>query len=46
MKVFAAIIVLITSVVGFVFSYEIAYRNVVKVLNAPPQAQSAGIIPK
>ena len=33
MKVLATILVLLVSVVGFVFSYEIAYKNILKVMN-------------
>ena len=34
MRVWATILVLITSAVGFVFSYEIAYRKVVKMMRS------------
>lgn len=47
MRVLATILVLITSVVGFVFSYEMAYRNVVRLMNVPAsQAQTTGGIAK
>jgi hypothetical protein len=35
MKVWATILVLVVSVVGFAFSYEFAYRNIVKMLRTP-----------
>ncbi|HEY9071385.1 MAG TPA: hypothetical protein VIV61_14095 [Candidatus Ozemobacteraceae bacterium] len=35
MRVLATILVLVTSVIGFIFSYEMAYRNVVRLMNAP-----------
>lgn len=34
MRVWATILVLVTSAVGFVFSYEIAYRKVVKLMQS------------
>ena len=34
MRVWATILVLITSAVGFVFSYEIAYRKVVTLMQS------------
>ncbi len=47
MRVLATILVLITSVVGFIFSYEMAYQNVVRLMNAPAgQAQANGGIVK
>lgn len=33
MKVWATILLLVTGAVGFVFSYEIAYRKIVKLMN-------------
>jgi len=47
MRVLATILVLITSVVGFIFSYQMAYRNVVHLMNAPVgQAQTTGEVAK
>ncbi|HNW35558.1 MAG TPA: hypothetical protein PKM25_11540 [Candidatus Ozemobacteraceae bacterium] len=47
MRVLATILVLITSVVGFIFSYQMAYRNVVQLMNAPAgQVQTTGEVTK
>lgn len=47
MRVLATILVLVTSVVGFIFSYDMAYRNVVRLMNAPAgQSQTPGGIAK
>lgn len=32
MKVWATILVLVTSVIGFVFSYDLAYKKIVKLM--------------
>jgi len=37
MKVLATILVIITSLVGFIFSYEFAYKKVVKIMQSPTE---------